>query len=145
MGKIVITEFCFITWTCLLIFISMLGISWECFYVLVLDGLPTFKLNYISWKSIFPCLDKRVGTNSAWSLSKYSRLCSQHFVNVEPSLENPIPTMNLVYDIYEWRNLKMVFPESKNNAFILVARPFCNQKNMNIYSYHFAFILCGLF
>ena len=36
--------------TCLLIFISMLDISWECFYVLVLDGLPTFKLNYISWK-----------------------------------------------------------------------------------------------
>ena len=35
----------------------------------------------------------------------------------------------------------MVFPESKNNAFILVARAFCNQKNMNIYSYRFAFIL----
>jgi len=29
--------------------------------------------------------------------------------------------------ILDWRNLKMVFPESKNNAFILVARPFCNQ------------------
>ena len=24
-----------------------------------------------------------------------------HCVNVEPSLENPIPTMNLVYDRYE--------------------------------------------
>jgi len=67
-----------------------------------------------------------VGTNSAWSPSKYSTLCSQHFVNVEPSLENPIPTMNVVYDRYEssvkevpsleWRNLKMVFPESKNNT-----------------------------
>ena len=79
-----------------------------------------------------PCLDKRVGTNSPWSPSKYSRLCSQHFANVESSLENPIPKMNLVYDRYEssgkrssleWRNLKMVFPESKNNAFI----QFCNQ------------------
>ena len=27
----------------------------------------------------------------------------------------------------EWRNLKMVFPESKNYAFILVAHPFCTQ------------------
>jgi len=27
----------------------------------------------------------------------------------------------------ELRNIKMVFPKSKNNAFILVARPCCNQ------------------
>ena len=40
------------------------------------------------------CLDKRVGTN--WSPSKYT-FC----VNVEPFLENPIPTMNLVYVRYE--------------------------------------------
>jgi len=46
--KIVITEFCFIPWTFLLIFISLLGMSWEYFYVLVLDFLLTFKLNYIS-------------------------------------------------------------------------------------------------
>ena len=46
-------QFCFIPW--IFLFISLLGISWECFYVLVLDDLPTFKLYYISltYMSVF--------------------------------------------------------------------------------------------
>jgi len=40
--------------------------------------------------------------NKLWSPSKYSRLWSQHFVNVE----NPLPTMNLMYDGYESKVLK---------------------------------------
>jgi len=39
--------------------------------------------------------------NKLWSPSKYSILCSQHIINAESSLENLIPTMNLVYDRYK--------------------------------------------
>ena len=70
--------------------------------------------------------------NKVWSPSKYSRLCSQHFVNDESSVENPIPTMNLVYDRYEsnvkkssFFGVEKPFAVSKNNVVILVACSFC--------------------
>ena len=68
-------------------------------------------LNYITFhKNMCPCWDKRVGTFDCGQTLKIF-----HFVNVEPSLENPILTMILVYDRYE--------SSGKRSSFVGVEKP----------------------
>ena len=98
----------------------------------MLDDLWTIKLYYISKTSM--TMFEQTSGNKLWFHLKYSRLCSQHFVNVESSLEKwkshsndelsvwktMIDTSQVLKGVpsLEWRNLKMVFPESKNNMLL---------------------------
>ena len=59
------------------------------------------------WKQLVGRQDGR----RLWSPSKDSRVCSNHFVDGKPTLENPLPTINLGYAGAEGRVKRM-------NAFI---------------------------
>ena len=57
------------------------------------------------WKQL---IGRRTG-NKLWSPTKDTRVCSSHFVGGEPSLEHPMPTLNLGYDGYEARVKRILF------------------------------------
>jgi len=88
-------------------------------------------------------LDEKVATN--YGLLQTIPECAANILSTlhsEPSLENPLPSMNFGYDGYEsgvkgisfFRSEKPVcrYKEVKNNDDILVARPICPDPPMDI-------------
>ena len=123
-----------------------------CFIPHVSCFLNQAELSVFIWERLFPFpTNKRnperrerwkqlIGRKSGdqlWYPLKDSRMCSQHFVNSEPSLDNPLPTMNLGYDGYESFSFGLEKPvsgykEVKNNDDILVACPIYPEPPMDI-------------
>jgi len=62
------------------------------------------------WKQLVGRLD---GTK-LWSPSKDSRVCSRHFVEKQPTLQNPLPTLNMGYDGADKRVKRMIQFDATN-------------------------------
>ena len=52
------------------------------------------------------------GSNKPWIRNKYSRVCTEHFVNGAPSSENPDPQLNLGYEKKTVKKRKAPTPRS---------------------------------
>ena len=67
------------------------------------------------WKQL---VGRKAGSK-LWSLSKDSRICSDHFQDSEPTVGNPLPTLKLGYADYEKRVQRISFfgggAENKSN------------------------------
>ncbi|WAR01049.1 hypothetical protein MAR_025421 [Mya arenaria] len=79
------------TWVLKATFVNSLPSSFRLF------TFPTVKKNperREKWKQL---IGRKQGSK-LWSPPKYCRVCSRHFVDGEPTLQNPLPTLHLGYD-----------------------------------------------
>ncbi|KAH3816543.1 hypothetical protein DPMN_118060 [Dreissena polymorpha] len=60
-----------------------------------------------------PLLIGRKNGSKLWTPGKDSRVCSNHFVEGQPTVQNPLPTLNLGYDGYESRVKRILFLQEK--------------------------------
>ncbi|KAH3817672.1 uncharacterized protein LOC127882181 [Dreissena polymorpha] len=61
------------------------------------------------WKQLIG----RKNGSKLWTPGKDSRVCSNHFVEGQPTVQNPLPTLNLGYDGYESRVKRILFLQEK--------------------------------
>ncbi|XP_053379793.1 uncharacterized protein LOC128548566 [Mercenaria mercenaria] len=80
-----------------------------------LFSFPTQKRNpegRLRWKQLV----NRINGNKMWSPSKDSRVCSKHFLEGEPTLQNPFPTLHLGYDGFESKVKRIMFFRDESDS-----------------------------
>lgn len=83
------------------------------------------------WKQLIGRQDGK----TLWSPSKDSRVCSDHFPEKEPTVQNPLPTLNLGYDDAEKRIKRINHfhnPEPKRPKFTVLDNDLSPKKDENI-------------
>ena len=87
-----------------------------CFFHFKLFPFPTKKKNPTARESLGKIINRNIDLKGCelWEPSKDSRVCPKHFIDREPSNENPYPTRNLGYGATNYFYLHQVTKENQS-------------------------------